>query len=70
VPALRLEVLGPLRLLVDGRQVEVRGERRTAVLALLAMAGGRVVPFEAIVDSVWADEPPVMGFLLSFFQPV
>ena len=58
VPALRVEVLGPLRLLVDGSVVEVRGERRTAVLALVALAGGRVVPFDTLIDSVWEEEPP------------
>ena len=56
VPALRIEVLGPLRLLVDGRPVEIRGERRTAVVAVLALAGGRVVPFDALIDSVWGEE--------------
>ena len=39
-PAVRVDVLGPLRLLVDGRPVEVRGPKRRALLALLALAEG------------------------------
>ena len=34
---LRVDVLGPLRLLVDGDPVDVPGERRRALLALLAL---------------------------------
>ncbi|MDQ4092137.1 MAG: hypothetical protein M3143_01575 [Actinomycetota bacterium] len=36
--AVRVDVLGPLRLVVDGEAVEVRGPKRRAVLALLAVA--------------------------------
>src|SRR4051812_19070472 len=57
-PTVRIELLGPLRLLVDGREVDVRGERRRAVLALLALAPGRVVPVDAMVDELWGEHPP------------
>ena len=49
--ALRLEVLGPLRVSVDGRVVDVTGPRRRAVLALLAVAGGRTVSDSALLEA-------------------
>jgi len=57
----RVELLGPLRLTVDGQQVDVPGPRRRAVLALLAMAGGRVVSTGELVDALWPAEPPESG---------
>jgi DNA-binding SARP family transcriptional activator len=42
-PALRLDLLGPLRLVVDGQPVDLPGPKRRAVLALLALAGRRAV---------------------------
>ena len=38
--ALRIELLGPLRVTVAGEVVDVAGPRRRAVLALLALAAG------------------------------
>lgn len=35
-PALRVDLLGPLRLVVDGQPVDVPGPKRRALLALLA----------------------------------
>src|SRR3712207_4993734 len=61
--AIRLEVkvLGPLLVHVDGRRVEIAGRRRQATLALLAMAGGRTVTVDAIIDALWPDEAPDTG---------
>lgn len=56
--ALRVELLGPLRLLVDGVPVDVPGSRRRAVLAVLAMAQGREVSRTALVDELWPHDPP------------
>ena len=57
----RIDVLGPLRLTVDGRPVDVPGPRRQAVLAMLAMAEGRVVSTDALLAAVWPGEPPESG---------
>src|SRR5687768_17592313 len=57
----RVEVLGPLRLMVDGAAVDVRGPKRRAVLALLALAEGRTVPVDALVDALWPSEVPESG---------
>src|SRR3712207_552242 len=60
-PHVRVELLGPLRLAVDGVTVDVRGPRRRAVLALLALAEGRTVPVDALVDALWGGELPESG---------
>ena len=58
VRRVRVDVLGPLRLVVDGGAVDVRGPKRRAVLALLAMAEGRAVTVDQLVDALWPVEPP------------
>ncbi len=60
-PPVRVEVLGPLRLIVDGVAVDVRGPKRRAVLALLAIAEGRTVPVDSLVDALWPSEIPESG---------
>src|SRR3712207_8301986 len=57
----RVEVLGPLRVVVEGRAVDVRGPKRRAVLALLALAEGRTVPVDSLVDALWPAEAPESG---------
>ena len=57
-PQVRLGLLGPLRLVIDGVPVEVRGPKRRAILALLASAEGRTVPVDHLVDALWPSEPP------------
>lgn len=57
-PALRVDVLGPLGLTVQGRPVEVPGSKRRVVLALLALEAGRGVGTERLVDALWPDGPP------------
>jgi predicted ATPase len=56
--ALRVDLLGPLVLRVRGAAVDVPGTRRRALLAVLAMAGGRVVGTERLVATLWPDQPP------------
>ena len=59
--SIRVEVLGPLRLIVDGVAVDVRGPKRRAVLATLALAEGRVVTVDHLVDALWPSEVPESG---------
>ncbi len=47
------EVTGP-----GGEPVDLGSPRQRAVLALLAIDAGRVVPLERIVDRLWGDDPP------------
>jgi len=56
-----VELLGPLRLVVDGMAVDVRGPKRRAVLALLALAEGRAVTVDHLVDALWPSEVPESG---------
>ena len=60
-PRVRVELLGPLRLAVDGKTVDVRGPKRRAVLAMLALAEGRTVPVDFLVDALWPSEVPESG---------
>lgn len=57
----RVDVLGPLRLHVDGDAVDVRGPKRRAVLALLAIAEGRAVTADHLLDALWPADPPESG---------
>lgn len=60
-PRVRVEVLGPLRLFVDGRPVDVPGPKRRAVLALLALAEGRIVTVDHLLGALWPSEVPESG---------
>ncbi|WP_198163141.1 BTAD domain-containing putative transcriptional regulator [Cellulosimicrobium sp. TH-20] len=53
---LRVEVLGPVRVLRDGADVDPGGPRQRELLARLAAARGRPVPFDRLADDLW-DEP-------------
>jgi DNA-binding SARP family transcriptional activator len=55
---LRLDVLGPTRLLRDGTELDLGGRRPAEVLALLAAAEGRAVPAAALADRLWRGAPP------------
>ncbi len=55
----RVDVLGPLQLIVEGAQVEVPGPKRRALLALLAMAEGRAVSVDTLIDALWPSDIPV-----------
>ncbi|MBJ7356483.1 BTAD domain-containing putative transcriptional regulator [Nocardioides sp.] len=57
--SLRVDVLGPFEVLVDGAPVGPAGARRRGLLALLALEPGAVLPVETLVDRLWgADAPP------------
>ncbi|MDT0347943.1 BTAD domain-containing putative transcriptional regulator [Pseudonocardia charpentierae] len=58
---LRVEVLGPLRVVVGGLPVEVPGPKRRAVLALLALAEGRTVRVDRLVDALWPGDVQESG---------
>ena len=56
--SLEIRLLGPFKVFVGGRPAEVTGPRRRALLALLALRGGRMVPVEVLVDALWGPEVP------------
>ncbi|MGK5733886.1 BTAD domain-containing putative transcriptional regulator, partial [Streptomyces sp. URMC 124] len=53
-----LSVLGPLSARHDGVDLPIGPPRRRALLALLLIRLGRVVPTELLVEELWGEEPP------------
>jgi predicted ATPase/DNA-binding SARP family transcriptional activator len=55
---MEIRVLGPIEVLVDGhaRPLAAAGERE--LVALLALAAGRVVAVSALIDALWGEELP------------
>ncbi|MGW5050411.1 tetratricopeptide repeat protein [Actinokineospora sp. NPDC004072] len=51
-------VLGPVQGWRDGRVVPLGGRQRRAVLAVLLLEAGQVVPLARLVELVWGDQPP------------
>lgn len=54
----RLRVLGPIEVDVAGRPVDPGGPRQRAVLALLLVGRGEVVPVDRMIEQLWRGEPP------------
>ncbi|MFF9478634.1 BTAD domain-containing putative transcriptional regulator [Streptomyces sp. NPDC014733] len=57
-PRLRISLLGPLRVRLAGRPVDVGPVRQQAVLAALALKSGRSVSRRELLDGVWGLESP------------
>ena len=55
---LTVSILGPLEIRVDGAPVALGGARLRTLLSRLALDPGRAVTVAALVDALWADEPP------------
>ena len=51
-------ILGPLEVLLDGRPVELVGQRQRALLVALLVHHGQVVSTERLVDLLWGEQPP------------
>jgi len=52
-------ILGPLEVRYQGELVPVRGWRENAVLAVLLLEEGRLVPLAKLVEATWDAEPPL-----------
>jgi predicted ATPase/DNA-binding SARP family transcriptional activator len=56
---MRIGLLGELEVHGDdGRTITVSGAKQRALLAVLALQVGRVVPTEQLVEALWGDDPP------------
>lgn len=55
---LQLDLLGPLRVTVDGRPIEVTAGRLRTLLALLAMAAGESVSVQQLATALWDERLP------------
>ena len=51
-------LLGPLEVRSDGRPIAVGRGKQRALLAVLALNAGRVVPADRLIDELWGDTPP------------
>src|SRR4029434_4654087 len=51
-------LLGSLEVIIDGASVDVGGTQPRTVLAMLLVAGGRVVPAESLIAALWGHNPP------------
>lgn len=54
---LAVELLGPLRVSVAGRPVELPPGRQRVLMAVLAMSAGRTVPTDRLATAVWGTDP-------------
>jgi DNA-binding SARP family transcriptional activator len=55
---MEFRVLGPVEVWVAGQPVAAGHARQRAVLAVLVLDLGHVVPAELLIDRVWAENPP------------
>ncbi|MEU5880135.1 BTAD domain-containing putative transcriptional regulator [Spirillospora sp. NPDC047279] len=55
---LRFAVLGPVRAWAGGAEAALGGPQQRALLAVLLLNGGRAVPIDHLVDTLWGNEPP------------
>jgi DNA-binding SARP family transcriptional activator len=58
LPSVELEVLGPLLVRKDGAPVVIPGAKPCAILTMLELHGGSVVPATTLVELLWGDAPP------------
>src|SRR4051794_30032216 len=58
VEMLDFRILGPLEVREEGRVLPLGGQKQRALLALLALAGGRTVSRERLIDALWGERPP------------
>lgn len=55
---MELRVLGPVEVRARGRELAAGRPQQVAVLAVLAVEAGRLVPMDVLVDRVWDQAPP------------
>ncbi|HTN81774.1 MAG TPA: BTAD domain-containing putative transcriptional regulator, partial [Acidimicrobiales bacterium] len=56
---MQVRLLGALEAVGDGgTPLSVQGAKTRALLALLALGGGRVVPTDQLIEALWQDDPP------------
>jgi DNA-binding SARP family transcriptional activator/Tfp pilus assembly protein PilF len=56
--SLEFRVLGPVEVRRPGQRIDIGHARQRAVLAVLILELGRVVPTEQLIDRIWGHEPP------------
>jgi DNA-binding SARP family transcriptional activator len=54
----QFQILGPLEVAGEDGPLHLGGAKQRALLALLTMNAGRVVPTDTLVDQLWGERPP------------
>jgi DNA-binding SARP family transcriptional activator len=54
----RIGLLGPLEVELNGRLVELGQPKQRLVLAMLALAVNHIVSVDVLIDNLWGDNPP------------
>ncbi len=61
-------VLGPVRVALDAREVDLGTPKQRALVAALALSRGRAVPVDTLVDLLWGDHfPPAVTATLQAY---
>src|SRR5262245_19148951 len=55
---IEFRILGPFEVSDGERIVTLRGRKQRALLALLALRAGQLVPTDVLVDELWGETPP------------
>ena len=55
---MEFRLLGPLEVRDHGRALELGGQKRRALLALLLLHANEVVSSDRLIEELWGDEPP------------
>ena len=55
---MRVGVRGPREVREGDRRVDIPSARQRALVALLALDAGRVVPVERLIEGLWGDDAP------------
>ena len=55
---LEFRLLGPLEVTRAGEILALPGQRQRALLALLLLRAGELVPSERLIDELWGEQPP------------
>ena len=58
LPSVELGVLGPLQVRQDGAPVAIPGAKPRAILTMLGLHNGSVVPADTLIKLLWGDYPP------------
>jgi DNA-binding SARP family transcriptional activator len=55
---IEFRILGPLEAAVEGKPLQLGGQKQRALLALLLLDANRVVSTDRIIDALWGGQPP------------
>ena len=55
---MHIRLLGPVEVLIADRSIPVAAPKQRALLALLALEAGRVVPLDSVIAGLWGQSPP------------